>query len=99
RDPLVTGVQTCALPIYCFVSVIDCGSVVNPNTILAQLQNGVVFDLSTTLYDKINFENGRVKQRNFHDYQILRTHEMPEVEAHIRSEERRVGKECRTQRW
>ena len=66
-----------------FVSAIDCGPIVNPDTIHAQLQSGIVFGLSAALYGEISFENGRVKQRNFHDYPLLRMHEMPEVESHI----------------
>ena len=63
----------------------------NPDTIQAQLQSGVVFGLSAALYGEISFENGRVKQRNFHDYQMLRMHEMPEVEAHIVPSEEKMG--------
>jgi isoquinoline 1-oxidoreductase beta subunit len=62
---------------------IDCGPVVNPDGIRAQLEGGIVFGLTAALYGEITFENGRVKQRNFHDYPMLRMHEMPEVEVHI----------------
>lgn len=79
------------LTIHRFVSAIDCGPVVNPDTIQAQLQSGVVFGLSAALYGEISFEKGRVKQRNFHDYQMLRMHEMPLVEAHIVPSEDEMG--------
>lgn len=79
------------LKLHRFVSAIDCGPIVNPDTIQAQLQSGVVFGLSAALYGEISFENGRVKQRNFHDYQMLRMHEMPEVEAHIVPSEEKMG--------
>jgi isoquinoline 1-oxidoreductase beta subunit len=65
------------------VSAIDCGPVVNPDTISAQIEGAVVFGLSAVLHGEITFENGRVKQRNFHDYPLLRMNEMPEVETHI----------------
>jgi len=65
------------------VVAIDCGPVVNPDTIAAQLEGGTVFGLTAALYGEITFEKGRVKQRNFHDYPLLRIDEMPVVEAHI----------------
>jgi isoquinoline 1-oxidoreductase beta subunit len=65
------------------VCAIDCGPVVNPDLVRAQMEGGIVFGLSAALYGEITFENGRVKQRNFHDYPVLRMNEMPIVEAHI----------------
>jgi isoquinoline 1-oxidoreductase beta subunit len=65
------------------VCAIDCGRVVNPDTIVAQLEGAVGFALTAALYGEITLENGRVKQSNFHDYRMLRIHEMPEVEVHI----------------
>jgi isoquinoline 1-oxidoreductase beta subunit len=71
------------LRIHRVVAAVDCGPVVNPDTVKAQLESGAVFGLTAALYGEISFEKGRVKQRNFHDYQMLRMNEMPEVEAHI----------------
>jgi isoquinoline 1-oxidoreductase beta subunit len=65
------------------VCAIDCGRVVNPDSVKAQLEGGVIFGLSAALKDEITFENGRVQQRNFHDYQMLRINEAPEIEVHI----------------
>ena len=65
------------------VCAIDCGPTVNPDTIRAQMESGIVFGLTAALYGEITFENGRVKQRNFHDYPMLRMNEMPVVEAHV----------------
>ncbi len=65
------------------VCAIDCGPVVNPDAIRAQMEGGIVFGLTAALYAEITFEKGRVKERNFHDYPMLRIHEMPEVEVHI----------------
>ncbi|PYS93339.1 MAG: twin-arginine translocation pathway signal protein, partial [Acidobacteria bacterium] len=53
------------------VCAIDCGPVVNPDTVRAQMEGAVVFGLSAALYGEITLENGRVKQRNFHDYPLL----------------------------
>lgn len=65
------------------VCVIDCGMVVNPLTIEAQMQSGIVYGLSAALRGAITLENGRVVQSNFHDYAPLRLDEMPVVETHI----------------
>jgi isoquinoline 1-oxidoreductase beta subunit len=65
------------------VCAIDCGPVVNPDTIRAQMEGGIVFGLTAALYGQITFENGRVVQRNFHDYPMLRMDEMPVIETHI----------------
>ena len=73
------------------VGAVDCGPVVNPDTILAQIEGGAVFALTAALYGEITFEQGRVKQRNFHDYPMLRMNEMPEVEGHIIPSEERMG--------
>jgi len=65
------------------VCAIDCGPFVNPDTIEAQMQSCVVYGLTAALKGDITIERGRVKQRNFHDYQMLRINEMPPVEVYI----------------
>jgi isoquinoline 1-oxidoreductase beta subunit len=65
------------------VCAVDCGRVVNPQQVEAQMQGGIIFGLSAALKDAITFENGRVQQRNFHDYQMVRMNEAPEIEVHI----------------
>lgn len=65
------------------VAAIDCGQIVNPDTIAAQLEGAVAFGLSAALHSQITFKEGRVEQSNFHDYEVLRFPEMPEVEVHI----------------
>jgi len=65
------------------VCAIDCGRIVNPDTIAAQMESGIVFGLSAALYGEIIFKNGRVEQSNFLDYPILRIEEMPVVETHV----------------
>ncbi|MFN0009386.1 MAG: molybdopterin cofactor-binding domain-containing protein [Planctomycetota bacterium] len=62
---------------------VDCGRVVNPDTVVAQIQGAVGFGLTAALYGAITLKNGRVQQSNFHDYRMLRIHEMPEVDVHI----------------
>jgi isoquinoline 1-oxidoreductase beta subunit len=65
---------TCAL---------DCGRVVNPDGVVAQLEGAVGFALTAALYSSITLRDGRVEQSNFHDYPMLRMQEMPAVDVHI----------------
>lgn len=62
---------------------VDCGSTINPDTVKAQLQGAVGFGLTAALYSEISLQDGRVQQSNFHDYRLLRIHEMPSVDVHI----------------
>jgi isoquinoline 1-oxidoreductase beta subunit len=76
------------LRVHRVVCAIDCGRVVNPNTIEAQMQSGVVYGLTAALKGEITVKDGRVQQSNFDDYPMLRMPEMPAVEVHIvRSDE------------
>jgi isoquinoline 1-oxidoreductase beta subunit len=61
----------------------DCGLVVNPLTVEAQLQSAIAFGLSAALFGQVTFKDGRVEQSNFHDYRVLRMNEMPLVEVHL----------------
>ena len=65
------------------VCAVDCGPVVNPDTIEAQMQGGVVFGLTAALYGEITIDKGRVQQSNFTDDRMLLMPEMPVVEVHI----------------
>jgi isoquinoline 1-oxidoreductase subunit beta len=65
------------------VCAVDCGTVVNPDTVRAQIQSGVIFGITAALYGKITLKNGRVEQANFDTYQILRMNEAPTIEVHI----------------
>jgi isoquinoline 1-oxidoreductase beta subunit len=64
------------------VVAIDCGQRVNPDTITAQIQGGLIFGLSTALYSGITHENGRVQQSNFNNYRMLRIDEAPRIEVY-----------------
>jgi isoquinoline 1-oxidoreductase subunit beta len=72
-----------AVRVHRVVCAVDCGIVVNPDTIAAQLESSVAFGLSAALHGEITFKDGRVQQSNFHDYPVLRMNEMPIVEVHI----------------
>jgi isoquinoline 1-oxidoreductase beta subunit len=65
------------------VCAVDCGRVVNPDTIAAQMESGITFGLSATLYGAITLKNGRVQQGNFHDYPLVAMEDAPRVEVHI----------------
>jgi isoquinoline 1-oxidoreductase beta subunit len=65
------------------VCAVDCGRVVNPTTVEAQMEGAVAFALSAVLHGAITLKAGRVEQGNFHDYPILRMDEMPRVDVHI----------------
>jgi isoquinoline 1-oxidoreductase subunit beta len=65
------------------VCAVDCGTVVNPDTVQAQVQSAVMFGATAALYGAITLKDGRVVQSNFHDYRPLRMNEAPAVEVHI----------------
>jgi isoquinoline 1-oxidoreductase beta subunit len=65
------------------VCAVDCGPVVNPDNVAAQIESGVVYGLSAALHGAITVNAGRVEQGNFNDYPVLRMNEMPVVETHI----------------
>src|SRR6202012_45034 len=64
-------------------SVVDTGIAVNPDTIMAQLPGGLIFGLTAGLYGEITLQKGRVQQRNFHDYRMLRINEVPSITVEV----------------
>ncbi len=65
------------------VCAVDCGTVVNPDTVRAQIQSAIVFGITAALYGEITLKNGRVEQANFDTYQVLRMNEAPAIDIHI----------------
>jgi len=65
------------------VCAVDCGVAINPDVIAAQMEGGIGFGLSPALMSEITLDKGKVVQSNFHDYQVLRFNQMPEIEVHI----------------
>jgi isoquinoline 1-oxidoreductase beta subunit len=65
------------------VCAVDCGTVVNPDTVRAQIQSAVIFGITAALHGEITLKGGRVEQSNFHDYQVLRMNEAPAIEVYI----------------
>ncbi|HAT28803.1 MAG TPA: xanthine dehydrogenase family protein molybdopterin-binding subunit [Gammaproteobacteria bacterium] len=73
NEPVVHKV-TCA---------IDCGWAINPDTVEAQVESGIIFGLTAAMYGEITIENGRVAQNNFPDYEMVRMATSPEIDVHI----------------
>jgi isoquinoline 1-oxidoreductase subunit beta len=65
------------------IAAVDCGRTVNPDTVKAQLEGGIIFGLTAALKTEITLDKGRVQQRNFHDYPMVRMFESPEIEVYI----------------
>lgn len=65
------------------ICAVDCGMVVNPDTVQAQIDGGVLFGVTAALWGEVTIKDGRVEQSNFHDYRLLRMAEAPRVEVHI----------------
>ncbi|GAB5527071.1 MAG: xanthine dehydrogenase family protein molybdopterin-binding subunit [Roseivirga sp.] len=66
--------------VYC---VIDCGKYVNPDTIYAQMQSGIVYALTAAAYGEITLKDGKIEQSNFPNYDMIRLKHMPEVISYI----------------
>jgi isoquinoline 1-oxidoreductase beta subunit len=65
------------------VCAIDCGSIVNPDTVKAQMESGIIFGITAALFGEITIKDGRVEQGNFDDYRMLRINETPLIEVHL----------------
>jgi isoquinoline 1-oxidoreductase/isoquinoline 1-oxidoreductase beta subunit len=65
------------------VAAIDCGTVINPDLVKAQVESAIVFGLSAALKQAITYEHGRVRESGFFDYPTLRMHESPRIDVHI----------------
>jgi isoquinoline 1-oxidoreductase beta subunit len=72
-----------AVKVHRVVCAVDCGRIVNPDTIKAQMESGIVFGLSAALHGAITFKNGRVEQGNFDAYPLVSMADAPKIEVHI----------------
>ena len=79
----ITVTKTGELSIDKIVAAVDCGLVVNPDGVKAQMESAIVYGLTSTLKGLITIEKGAVAQSNFHEFELLRIDEMPEVEVYI----------------
>ncbi|KIC94985.1 xanthine dehydrogenase family protein molybdopterin-binding subunit [Flavihumibacter solisilvae] len=80
-----------ALKVHKVTCAIDCGLAVNPDGVAAQMESGIIFGLTALLYGEITLEKGRVKQRNFHDYKMVRMNEAPVIDVHIVKSTEKMG--------
>jgi isoquinoline 1-oxidoreductase beta subunit len=65
------------------ISVVDTGIAVNPDTVMAQIEGGLIFGLTAALYGEVTIDKGRVQQSNFNDYRMLRIDQVPKIEVHV----------------
>lgn len=77
------SVENGQIKLHRMICVIDCGSVVNPDNVVAQMESCTIYGATAALYGRIDLEGGAVKQSNFHDYPVLRFDESPQVDVHI----------------
>ena len=77
------SVKDGAVKVHRLVYTVDCGRPINPEGVRAQVESAAIYGLSATLHDAITIDRGRVKQSNFHDYQMPRIQETPKTEVHV----------------
>ena len=65
------------------VCAVDCGMIVNPDTVTAQVEGGIIFGISGALWGGVTLKNGRIEQSNFHDVRVMRINETPAIEVHL----------------
>ena len=73
------------------VAAIDCGPVVNPDPLVAQIEGGIIMSLGTALKEEVKFANGGVVSSNFDNYPVMRMSEVPEIEVHIVKSTEKIG--------
>ncbi len=75
--------HTGELKVHRVVAAVDCGRMINPNTVEQQVESGIIFGLTAALRGEITIENGAVAQSNFPDYEMLHMSDMPSIEVHV----------------
>jgi isoquinoline 1-oxidoreductase beta subunit len=71
------------LKVHKITCVIDCGQMVNPRIVESQIESGIVYGLSAALWGDITLRAGQVRETNFHNYRVLRSNEMPELDVYL----------------
>ncbi len=77
------SIEKGAVRVHKITCAVDCGTMVNPDIVKAQVESSVAYGMSAVLLSKITFKDGKVEQSNFHDYPVLRMNQMPVVEVHL----------------
>jgi isoquinoline 1-oxidoreductase beta subunit len=80
-----------SIKVHKIVCAVDCGPVVNPDPLVAQIEGAITMGLSASLKEEVKFANGGVASANFEDYEILRMSETPEIEVHVIKNNDRIG--------
>jgi len=79
------------LTVHKVTCVVDCGTVLNPDTVEAQMQSAIVYGLTAALFGEITIDKGRVQQGNFHNYKMLRLAQTPAIDVHLVPSGRTIG--------
>jgi isoquinoline 1-oxidoreductase beta subunit len=77
------SVESGTLRVHRVVSAVDCGLAVNPDSVRAQIEGGINFALTPVLSGEISVKEGAIEQSNFHNYQVLRMKDAPDIEVHL----------------
>lgn len=85
------SVENGRVRVHSVTCAVDCGTAVNPLAIEAQVQGSVVYGLSAVLHGKLTLQGGAVQESNFHDYPVVRMHEMPRVSVHVIASGAKMG--------
>jgi isoquinoline 1-oxidoreductase beta subunit len=72
-----------SLRVHKITCVVDCGQMVNPRIVESQIESGIVYGLSAALWGDITLRAGQVRETNFHNYRVLRSNEMPELDVYL----------------
>ena len=79
----VTVTQKGEVKVERVVAAVDCGHVVNPSIVEAQIESGIIYGLSAALYGDLTIKDGRVQQVNFDEYKMVRLADAPEIEVYL----------------
>jgi isoquinoline 1-oxidoreductase beta subunit len=77
------SIEAGTVKVHKITCVVDCGQTVNPKIIESQIEGGIIFGLSSTLWGDITIAKGEVQQANFNTYRVLRNNEIPQIEVHL----------------
>jgi isoquinoline 1-oxidoreductase subunit beta len=90
NDTLLSGVAevsvdraTGEINVHNFWCVMDCGIPVQPDTIVAQIEGGIVYGLGLALTEEISIQDGAVQQNNFYDYRVMRMNDVPDIHVEL----------------
>jgi isoquinoline 1-oxidoreductase beta subunit len=83
--------KTGKIKVHKVVAAVDCGPVINPDPLVAQIEGAVTMALSTALMEEVRFDKGGVASANFDDYRLIRMSEVPDIEVHMVKSTDKIG--------